>query len=44
VGIGEAYLLKALEEPDGAGMFAEGRRGDAKKFELPLAELELVNV
>jgi hypothetical protein len=44
VGVGEAELLKALKKPGGAGLFAEGWRGDAEQFEMPLAELELVQM
>jgi len=37
-------LLEAVEEPGGAGGFAEGWGGDADQFELPLAELGLMEV
>ena len=36
--------MEALEEPVGAGGFAEGWGGDADYFELPLAELGLVEM
>jgi len=36
--------MEAIEEPGGAGGFAEGRRGNADDFELPLAELRLVEM
>ena len=36
--------MEAVEEPGGAGGFAERRRWDANDFELPLAELGLVEV
>ena len=44
VDVGEAELLEAVEEPGGAGGFAEGWGGDADDLELPLAELGLVEV
>ena len=37
-------LLEAVEEPGGAGGFAEGWGGDANELKLPLAELWLVKV
>ena len=36
--------MEAVEEPGGAGGFAEGWGGDADEFELPLAELGLVEM
>jgi hypothetical protein len=44
VDVGEAELLEAVEEPGGADGFAEGWRGNADEFELPLAELGLMEV
>ena len=44
VDVGEAELLEAVEEPGGAGGFAEGWGGDADDVELPLAELRLVEM
>jgi len=44
VGVGEAELPETVEEPGGAGLFAEGWGRDAEKFELPLAELRLVQM
>ena len=44
VDVGEAEGVEAVEEPGGAGGFAEGWGGDADDFELPLAELRLVEV
>ena len=37
-------MVEAVEEPGGAIGFSEGRGGDADHFELPLAELGLVEV
>ena len=37
-------MAEAVEEPGGAGGFAEGWGGDADEFELPVAELRLVEV
>ena len=36
--------MEAVEEPGGAGGFTEGWCGDADQFELPFAELRLVEV
>jgi len=36
--------VEPVEEPGGAGGFAEGRSGDADEIELPLTELWLVEV
>ena len=44
VDVGEAEGVEAVEEPRCAGGFAEGWGGDADEFELPLAELRLVEV
>jgi hypothetical protein len=44
VGVGQAELLEALEEPGGAGLLAEGWGGDAEHFEVPFAELGLLEV
>jgi hypothetical protein len=44
VGIGEAELVEALEEPLGASPLAEGRCGDAEDFEMPLTEAWLLQV
>ena len=44
VDVGEAEGLEAVEEPGGAGGFAEGWGGDADELELPLAELRLVEM
>ena len=43
-GVGEAELLEAVEEPGCAGGFAEGWGWDADEFQLPLAELGLVEM
>lgn len=44
VEVGETEGLEALEEPGGAGGFAEGWGGDADELKLPLAELGLMEV
>ena len=44
VGVGEAEGGEAVEEPEGAGLFAEGWGRDAEDFKMPLAELKLVEV
>ena len=44
VDAGEAEVVEAVEDPGGAGGFAEGWGGDADDFELPLTELGLVEV
>jgi hypothetical protein len=44
VGVGEAELVEAFEEPGGAGLFAEGWGGDAQHLQLPLAQLRLVEM
>ncbi len=44
VDVGEAEVAEAVEEPGGAGGFAEGWGGDADELELPLAELGLVEM
>ncbi len=44
VRIVEAELPEAVEEPCGAGLFAEGWCGDADELELPLAKLGLVEM
>ena len=41
---GEVEVVKAIEEPGGAGGFVEGGRGDAGDFELPGEDLRLVEV
>ena len=42
--VGQAELLEALEEPGGACGFSEGWGGNADEFQLPLAELGLVEM
>ncbi len=44
VDVGEAEVTEAIEEPGGAGGFAEGGGGDADEVELPLAELGLMEM
>ena len=44
VDVGEAELAEAVEEPGGTGVLGEGRGWDAEEFELPLAELWLVEM
>ncbi len=42
--VGEAEGAEAVEEPGGAGLLGEGRRGDGEHLELPQAELRLVEM
>ena len=44
VGVGEAQLPEAFEEPLGAGLLGEGRRGDGEKCKLPETQLGLVQM
>ena len=44
VRVGQAELLEAVEKPGGSCGFAEEWCGDADQFELPLAELRLMEM
>ena len=44
MGIGEAEVVEAVEEPGCAGGLVEGWGGDVDEFELPFADLGLVEM
>jgi len=44
VRIGEAERMESLQKPRGARLLAERRSGDAQDFQLPPAELQLMDM